>query len=543
MLARSAAVAVRWAAPSRGSVVASTSTASPSRTSRSLSHCDLPFCSRYASLPSLSSLLSPRAVQQRQWLSSVFSRPSSPLSAPSLAAPSSSSSSASWSRLSGWWLPGGVGAATLLLCAALESERRGEGAGAGAAAECCGIIAFIGDEPAAPYLLEGLHILQNRGYDSAGLTTINGEGQLVTTKYASKGSTSDSIKLLQADAMPRHAADRSGIAHTRWATHGGKTDANAHPHVDYRQRIALVHNGTIENSSELKAELEALGIPFTSETDTEVIAQLIGHHLDQGLPVLDAVKKTLARLEGTWGLAIIHKDEPQQVIACRNGSPLVIGLSEQRMFVASELSAFSRHTSQYISLNDGEMAVINGGEVSLDLSRLQTAPAEHIELSPAPFPHWTIKEIMEQPQAISRTLNYGARFDNDGNVKLGGLQSNADMLLSMRHLVISACGTSLFAGMYGAALFRSLRCFDTVQTVDAAEVTAESLPPSNGGLLVISQSGETKDTHRSLQVAEQALVPTFSIVNQVGSLIARSTKSHTHHTHSTASTVSASPHL
>ena len=390
-------------------------------------------------------------------------------------------------------------------------------------AECCGIIAFIGDEPATPYLLEGLHILQNRGYDSAGLSTINSAGELVTTKYASAGSTSDSIKLLQADAVPRHGGDRSGIAHTRWATHGGKTDANAHPHLDYKRRVALVHNGTIENSSELKAELEAHGVPFTSETDTEVIAQLIGHYLDAGLPVLDAVKKTLGRLEGTWGLAILHKDAPAQVIACRNGSPLVIGLSEHRMFVASELSAFSRHTNQYISLNDGEIAVINGGEVSLDLSRLQTAPAETIELSPAPFPHWTIKEIMEQPQAISRTLNYGARFDNDGNVKLGGLQSNSDMLLGMRHLVMSACGTSLFAAMYGAALFRALKCFDTVQTVDAAEVTSECLPPSAGGLLVISQSGETKDTHRSLQVAENAMVPTFSIVNQVGSLIARST--------------------
>lgn len=388
---------------------------------------------------------------------------------------------------------------------------------------CCGIIAFVGDEAASPYLLEGLHILQNRGYDSAGLTTINDSGELVTTKYASVGSTSDSIKLLQNDAVPRHGSDRSGIAHTRWATHGGKTDANAHPHLDYKKRIALVHNGTIENSSELKAELEATGITFASQTDTEVIAQLIGHYLDQSLPMLEAVKRTLSRLEGTWGLAIIHKDEPQQVIACRNGSPLVIGLGDKRMFVASELSAFSRHTNQYISLNDGEIAVINHGEVSLDMSRLQTAPDEHIELSPAPYPHWTIKEIMEQPQAISRTLNYGARFDNDGNVKLGGLQANSDMLLSIKHLVVGACGTSLFAGMYGAALFRALRVFDTVQTVDAAEVTADSFPPSAGGLLVISQSGETKDTHRSLQVAEGQLLPSFSIVNQVGSLIARTT--------------------
>ena len=558
MLSTAAAAAKGWWKwTGRGARFASTATSLSCRSSLGLSRSSpsSPRSPLTCPLRCLNALLLPGSLQQRRSLSLSLLHQhraaSATSSAPLLAAPASSSWRCSlplcsaavapstvsapphWPRWAGWWLPGGLGGALLLLCAAVEGGEWVAGGGLGVS-ECCGIIAFIGDEAAAPYLLEGLHILQNRGYDSAGLTTINGEGELVTTKYASKGSTSDSIKLLQADAMPRHGSDRSGIAHTRWATHGGKTDANAHPHLDYRKRIALVHNGTIENSSELKAELEAVGIPFTSETDTEVIAQLIGHHLDQGLPVLDAVKKTLARLEGTWGLAIIHKDEPHQVIACRNGSPLVIGLSEQRMFVASEISAFSRHTSQYISLNDGEMAVINGGEVSLDLSRLQTAPAETIELSPAPFPHWTIKEIMEQPQAISRTLNYGARFDNDGNVKLGGLQSNADMLLGMRHLVISACGTSLFAGMYGAALLRSLRCFDTVQTVDAAEVTSESLPPSAGGLLVISQSGETKDTHRSLQVAEQALVPTFSIVNQVGSLIARSTKSAQHSSPHTA---------
>jgi glucosamine--fructose-6-phosphate aminotransferase (isomerizing) len=193
------------------------------------------------------------------------------------------------------------------------------------------------------------------------------------------------------------------------------------------------------------------------------------------------------------------------------------------MFVASEVSAFSRHTSQYISLNDGEVALINSKGVNLDLSRIERAHEEVIELSPAPFPHWTIKEILEQPEALSRALNYGGRFGSDGKVKLGGLEANSERLLSIRHLLIAACGTSLFAGMYGAALFRSLRAFDTIQTVDAAEVTTDTFPPHNGGLLVISQSGETKDTHRALVVAEDLLVPCFSIVNQVGSLIARTT--------------------
>lgn len=233
--------------------------------------------------------------------------------------------------------------------------------------------------------------------------------------------------------------------------------------------------------------------------------------------------RTLSRLEGTWGLAIIHKDSPNQVIAARNGSPLVLGIGKNRMFVASELSAFSRHTNQYISLNDGEIAVVTSEGVALDKARQQTAPEEKIELSPAPYPHWTIKEIMEQPEAISRTLNYGARFDQDGMVKLGGLQSHTELMLGVRHLMMAACGTSLFASQYGAHLFKSLKCFDTVQTVDAAEVTADSFPAHDGGLCVTSQSGETKDTHRALVHASDLMLPCFSIVNQVGSLIARST--------------------
>jgi glucosamine--fructose-6-phosphate aminotransferase (isomerizing) len=391
-------------------------------------------------------------------------------------------------------------------------------------AESCGIIAFIGEEPAVNYLLEGLTILQNRGYDSAGCTTFNKDSsELITTKFASLGSTSDSIDLLRSAAPKIHGVDASGIAHTRWATHGGKTDFNAHPHLDYKSRIALVHNGTIENSHELKAELESKGIQFKSQTDTEVISQLIGHYLDENLPILDAVKKALSRLEGTWGLAILHKDSPNQIIAARNGSPLVIGLGQKRMFVASELSAFSRHTSQYISLNDGEVAVINADGMNLDLSRVQKAPHENIQLSPDPFPHWTIKEIIEQPEAMSKTLGYGARFDSNGNVKLGGMEDNKERLLPIKHLIMAACGTSLFASMYGAALFRSLKVFDTIQCVDAAEITNESFPPLEGGICVVSQSGETKDTHRALVLAQDNLLPAFSIINQVGSLIARTT--------------------
>lgn len=398
-------------------------------------------------------------------------------------------------------------------------------------AEACGIIGYVGNEPVTPYLIEGLTILQNRGYDSAGVATVEEvgkgkkkKGKLVTTKYASVGTTSDSIKIL-ADKVPdRHGKASTGIAHTRWATHGGKTDENAHPHSDYKNRIALVHNGTIQNSFETKKRLQKIGIPFKSETDTEVIVNLIGHYLDKGMSTVDATKKALSELEGTWGIAIVSTAEPNRIIAARRGSPLVVGISNGRKFIASEVCAFSRHTTQYVALNDDELVVLTAGDNTFDMTRVEKAPEEVIELSPEPFPHWTIKEITEQPAALSRTLHYGGRFDSLGNVKLGGLDENKDMLLPIKHLLVSGCGTSFFAGSYGTLLFRYLGCFDSVQAIDASEVTIDSFPENDGGLLVLSQSGETKDTMRALGKSAEIEVPRFSIVNQVGSLIARTTK-------------------
>ncbi len=387
----------------------------------------------------------------------------------------------------------------------------------------CGIVGFIGREAAAPHLLTGLAILENRGYDSAGISSISTDGQLITTKFASVGSTSDAIERLQG-AKDAHHDHPIGIAHTRWATHGGKTDENAHPHHDQKDRIALVHNGVIENSMQLKEELKSKGVNFRSETDTEVIAQLIGLYLDQNLSLVEAVKRTLNRLEGTWGLAIIAKDNPDQIIVARNGSPIVIGVGKNRMFIASEPAAFGQQTKEFISLENGEIAIVKADGHSLDLSRVEKAPDEEIEVSPAPYPHWTIKEISEQPEAISRSLNYGGRILDESNVKLGGLEDQKENLLGIKHLVITACGTSYFAALYGAQLMRSLKAFETVQVVDAAEMNRDVFPKEHGGLLVISQSGETKDVHRAVANAQKAGIPVFSIINAVGSLIPRTTR-------------------
>ena len=386
----------------------------------------------------------------------------------------------------------------------------------------CGIIGFVGTDEAVNYLTDGLTILENRGYDSAGVATIAPDGSLVVTKYASRG-TADAIMTLK-QAQDRHRGHRVGIGHTRWATHGAKTDQNAHPHTDRYGRVAVVHNGIIENAHALRDELQQRGIHFRSETDTEVIPQLIGYYIDTGLSLIDAIKMTLARLEGTWGLGIISSLMPDTIVAARNGSPLVVGSTDGKMFIASEPSAFGPTTRNFISLENGELARITQNGHSLDVTRMQRAPEEHIALSPTPFPHWTLKEITEQPDAVSRTLNHGARIAGPTTVKLGGLDRAAARLLGIRHLVIAACGTSYHAGLYGAMAMRALQAFDTVQVVDASELTYHHFPPAHAGLLVISQSGETKDVHRALTMAEKRNVPVFSVVNAVGSLIARTTQ-------------------
>ncbi|PFH38657.1 glucosamine-fructose-6-phosphate aminotransferase [Besnoitia besnoiti] len=457
-----------------------------------------------------------------------------------------------------------------------------------ALARCCGIVGYLGDKEAEPVLMEGLELLQNRGYDSCGITSISAAGELVTTKFASKGSTCDSIDILRREGKLRHAGNCVGIAHTRWATHGGKTDENAHPHHDWKDRISLVHNGTIDNYALLKKALIERGCTFRSETDTEVIANLIGWYLDQvaedlgdasteapessaasaserfapaagALALLDpslgaeatlalssasrtpsgesrprrtlsfeeAVKRAVGELQGTWGLCIVHRDYPDRLILARNGSPLLVGSAGGQVFVASEPAALARHTNQYLMLKDGEIAVVTAqGVGQLEATRPvhRIAQEEKIEVSPEPFPHWTVKEVFEQPQALARAMNYGGRIAPYQNrVKLGGLDQNRQALLAIKNLLICGCGTSLYAGMYGELLMQWLKCFDQVRAVDASEIDLYHFPKADAGVLLLSQSGETLDTVRACQLADVQGLKKFSVVNQVGSLLARMT--------------------
>mmetsp|Transcript_3391 Transcript_3391/g.4177 ORF Transcript_3391/g.4177 Transcript_3391/m.4177 type:complete len:719 (+) Transcript_3391:1294-3450(+) len=415
----------------------------------------------------------------------------------------------------------------------------------------CGIMAMAGEEPVVDYLIEGLTVLQNRGYDSAGIASVsmdidNDKSNLSVTKYASVTSTSDSLAKVKDEAPTTHKRSKIGIAHTRWATHGAKTDVNAHPHIDYRDEIAIVHNGTIENCFEIKDELQKKGVIFKSQTDTEVIANLISWYLNEqelnntNETIEVAFEKALSRLDGSWGIAMLYKERPNEIFAARRGSPMMIGIDSEnrRNFVASEHTAFSRYTNAFISLDDGEMAVVSNDKVTIleeedILNRIEQTPSrEFLQLTPDPYPHWTLKEIYEGPQAVLRALGNGGRMRSDDTVKLGGLDDNKNKLLPIKNLIITGCGTSLNAGLYGKKLMNYLNSFNTVQCIDSAEVTENTMPYTYGinnngtngfGCLAITQSGETKDVVEALKLCDELSIQKFSIVNVVGSLIARMT--------------------
>eukprot|EP00339_Tiarina_fusa_P013163 CAMPEP_0117024498 /NCGR_PEP_ID=MMETSP0472-20121206/18189_1 /TAXON_ID=693140 ORGANISM="Tiarina fusus, Strain LIS" /NCGR_SAMPLE_ID=MMETSP0472 /ASSEMBLY_ACC=CAM_ASM_000603 /LENGTH=712 /DNA_ID=CAMNT_0004730949 /DNA_START=86 /DNA_END=2224 /DNA_ORIENTATION=+ len=396
--------------------------------------------------------------------------------------------------------------------------------------DCCGIIGVVGTDEhkdAREFLLDGLTILKNRGYDSAGLATVpNVGGKMDVAKYASDGNKADSIDLVRHRSTSQ--GHTLGIAHTRWATHGGKTDENAHPHVDSSGKIALVHNGTLNNANELRRELQSEGHKFTSQTDTEVIVKLIGkYYAEGGISLKDATAKALEHCDGSWGLGIICSDNPDELVVACNGSPLVIGIGDGRTFIASETSAFNRYTKTFISMKDGEIGVLHADGRTLDLSRKQTAPDQKVKLSPEPYPHWTLKELMEQPEAIARALGFGGRMSYE-RVLLGGLDKEVDKMAKINHMVLSACGTSLNAAKYGERIMKYLGSFDSVTSLDAAETEIKDIPCRNNvkstGMIVVSQSGETKDVVRVVTAAMDKGVTVMSVVNAVGSLIARTTK-------------------
>jgi len=394
----------------------------------------------------------------------------------------------------------------------------------------CGIIGYLGNNNYKEFILSGLKLLQNRGYDSVGVGTISNQS-LETIKYAST-NTNDALFLLEniLSNSPQNSHENLAIGHTRWATHGGKTDLNAHPHHDNSNRISLVHNGIIENFQELKAKLTVDGYFFNSQTDTEVIAVLIGKYLDLKCTMEDAIKNTIEELSGTWALVILHKDFPNKLWMVRNGSPLLLGIDDDFIMVASEHIAFGNYCKTYIDLDNHDIVEITKTDRTITYSKniqrysIKEKPTDVIELAPTNYDYWLIKEIMEQPQAITRALNNGGRIESNITVKLGGLDNCKSRLLEINHLLILGCGTSYHAGLWALDIFRQLDIFDTVSIYDGAEFKVRDIPKKGKtAVILLSQSGETKDLHQCIQIARDYDMLSIGVVNVIDSLIARET--------------------
>ncbi|CAG9310213.1 unnamed protein product [Blepharisma stoltei] len=388
--------------------------------------------------------------------------------------------------------------------------------------ESCGIIGYVGSDPKAiDVLLHGLTEIQNRGYDSAGVATYH-DGEVLVTKFASdKLKISDSIEKIKQNA-DKHTNSCLGIGHTRWATHGGVNDENAHPHSDHKNRIFVAHNGTITNTHEIRSILAQCKIPIKSETDTELIALLIGMYLDEGHSLKNSIKLALQRLDGTWGLAILSKDEPNQIIVARKGSPMLVGIGENELYVGSEQAAFSKFTKKYMALEEDEIWALDPKKMEIEKNRIEQIDNQG-EVSLGCHTHWTIKEIEEQPESVARAMNFGARLIRDG-AKLGGLEEIKEKLLEIKNLAIIGCGTSYHAAMFGAHLFKSLEILNSVQALDASETTLLDIPKENPGVIAISQSGETRDLIEPVSEIVKNGITAISIVNVVGSQLARLTK-------------------
>ena len=389
----------------------------------------------------------------------------------------------------------------------------------------CGIVGYIGRKQASGVLVEGLKRLEYRGYDSAGVCVCH-EGELRICKEA--GRVMRVGEQLAADARFREGT--IGIAHTRWATHGAPNRVNAHPHIDGPGRIALVHNGIIENYATLKQFLLNKGHEFRSETDTEVLANLISEFYRDGAGTLEqAVQAALREVTGTYGIAVVCADEPDKIVAARKGSPLIVGVGTDEYIVASDASAIIEHTANVIYLNDSEMAVISReGIRTLTIDNVPvTKDVEQIEwsleeIALGGFDHFMLKEIFEQPEALRNCLR--GRLDlRDQRIQLGGLEGVRRELAKTRRVVISACGTAWHAGLVGEYLFEDLARVST-EVEYASEFRYRNPIIEDGTVfLAISQSGETADTLAALREAMEKGALVLGIVNVVGSTVARET--------------------
>jgi glutamine---fructose-6-phosphate transaminase (isomerizing) len=384
----------------------------------------------------------------------------------------------------------------------------------------CGIVGYIGTREAYPILVEGLHSLEYRGYDSAGIALINGKKMNI---YKNKGKV-DGLESLVAK---KDVKGTVGIAHTRWATHGAPSNTNAHPHGDMNNTIALVHNGIIENYTSLKEQLKKDGVVFKSETDTEVLSQLVGKFYKGDL--VEAVLEALSKIQGTFGIAVIAHDNPNVLVGARRGSPLVLGLGENEFYLASDASAIVRHTKKVVYLNDNNLV-----EIKRDSYKVMTLEKKAVThevhdikfdaeaLAKGHFDHFMLKEIFEQPDTIKNAMR-GRLILEDGGARLDGLNLVLQELRQINRIIFAACGTSWHAALVGEYMIEEMTGI-SVEVEYASEFRYRNpIIDPHTLVFVISQSGETADTLAALREAQRRGATVLGICNVVGSSIARET--------------------
>ncbi len=386
----------------------------------------------------------------------------------------------------------------------------------------CGIIGYIGPKDNLELGMNSLKRLEYRGYDSAGMAIIE-EGKISSERVAGK------VNELREKLKERDSEGTPCLFHSRWATHGKPTKENAHPQFDCKREVAVVHNGIIENHKELKEMLEKEGHEFSSETDTETIAHLVEKFQGEGSSLEDAVRKTMELIRGAYGIAVISTKDPEKIVAARMSSPVIVSSNKEGGFVASDPAAIVEHSSKMIFLEDGELAVIKRGGVEVTDMAKRKKEKEEVridwdikEAQKSGYPHFMIKEIMEQPETIENTLR-GRIIKEDGDVKLGGLEQVREELKGVEKLTLLACGTSYYASMIGKFLIEEIAGIPTEVDL-ASEFRYRKRPYGRReAFAFISQSGETADTLKALEEVNNKGALSLGIVNVVGSSISRYT--------------------
>ena len=383
----------------------------------------------------------------------------------------------------------------------------------------CGVIGYVGKRDAAPILIEGLRALEYRGYDSAGVY-VAGQGVIKRSGKVSE----------LANAIPEGFSGTSGIAHTRWATHGAPTEANAHPHTDATGEVFIIHNGIIENYAELKEMLGDDPATYQSETDTEVLAHLIGHEYREGVPLQDAVRAALRQVRGTYGLAVASAREPGVLVAARASSPVMLGIGKGENFIASDATPVLHYTRDVVYLEDGDVAVVTADGYSVTTlsneptdKKIETVEWDVEAAQKKGFEHFMLKEMMEIPEAIENTLR-GRLIVEQGRAKLGGLREALPRLAQAERIMITACGSASYAGRVGELMLEEFaRIPVEVELGSELRYRAATMDPATTILLAVSQSGETLDTIEAVREAKRNGLMTLGVVNVVGSSIARET--------------------